>query len=96
MHAAQLGLQQPTGRAQRAKRRQMLKGTVGRRMHAAQLGLQQPAAHRPLAARSAPNGGRCSSPDRAAQLPHGRADAESRRQAAPLLCLREGAATTND
>jgi len=74
----------------------MLKGTVGRRMHAAQLGLQQPAAHRPLAARSAPNGGRCSSPDRAAQLPHGRADAESRRQAAPLLCLREGAATTND
>jgi len=65
-------------------------------MHATQLGLQQPAAHRPLAARSAPNGGRCSSPDRAAQLPHGRADAESRRQAAPLLCLREGAATTND
>jgi len=55
------------------------------------LGLQQPAA----AARSAPNGGRWSSPDRAAQLPR-RADAESRRQAAPLLCLREGAATTND
>jgi len=64
-------------------------------MHAAQLGLQQPAAHRPLAVRSAPNGGRCSSPNRAAQLPR-RADAESRRQAAPLLCLREGAATTND
>ena len=52
------------------------------------------AASSPL--RAAPNGGRCSSPDKAAQLPHGRADAESRRQAAPLLCLREGAATTND